>query len=139
MLVLHHFLITSAVGIFGMLFFDYSPYNLLLFVFGGVFIDIDHIFSYWYYTKDISYNYEKIKKWCMEIGPAMEHFFLFHTIWFVLFLWIIQTFISFLSFLLYGVMLHVLLDIGVDVVWYFILKKNKKPYRRWFLPKSWLG
>lgn len=138
MFVVHHILITIVVWIFGIFFFDFSITQFLLFLLGGVFLDADHIFSYWYYRKEYSLNYKKIKNWCIEVGYRMDHFFIFHSVWFLLVLWFLQQEYDVLTMLFYGVVLHVILDIFVDFYWCVFLKKNLRPYRRWIAPKSWL-
>lgn len=138
MFVAHHILITAIIGFFGVFFFHFSLLDFFIFVIGGFFMDVDHIFSYWYYKQDFSLNYNKIKQWCMEIGYLMNHFFLFHSFWFVVVLWWLQKSYPSLTLLFYGVLLHASLDIVVDMYWYYILKKNMRPYRRWFAPKALL-
>ncbi len=138
MLVHQHILISSAVGILGYFFFDISFIEFNLFIVGGTFMDIDHIFSYWYYQRKFSVKYAQIKQWCIEVGYLMNHFFLFHSIWFLVLLFFLQYKHSFLTPLFYGMVLHIVLDVLVDFYWYYFLKKNLRPYRRWVAPKSWL-
>lgn len=138
MLIIHHIIIT---GIIGFIFFFTGGMTLsevFLFIIAGIFIDVDHIPSYWYYTRDFSLNYEKIKNWCFQIGYLMEHFFLLHTIWFVIILFYFRNVSPYTRILFWGVLLHVSLDIFYDLYWHYILKKNKRPYRRWIAPVSWL-
>lgn len=132
MLVLHHVLITVFFGFILVLNGFFSAGEYVIFVIGGLFIDVDHIFSYWYYKKEFSLDYQKIKQWCFEIGPSMEYFFPLHTIWFFILLLLLTKVQLLFIILLYGVLLHAFLDILVDIIWYYPLKKNKKPWRRWF-------
>lgn len=138
MLIIHHLLITAIIGLFAFFSGYLSFIEFSIFVLGGIFVDIDHIPSYWYYKKEYSLNYNNIKNWCFSIGYRMEHFYPFHTIWFVLILFLLRQIHPAMLFLFLGVLLHVFLDIIWDMYWYFILKKNARPYRRWFAPISWL-
>lgn len=137
MLAIYHFLISLILGIIAFWIDRVSLINVLFFVFGATTPDIDHLFSYWYYQKEITFSYKKIKKWCFEVGYRMEHFFIFHTFWVLLVLWVLHYTYQLSSVIFYGVLLHYLLDIFYDM-WHFFFKKNYRPYRRWILPFSWL-
>lgn len=138
MLILHHFIITGLMGI--MFFFKGSLTfsELLLFIVSGMFIDIDHVPSYWYYTRDFTFNYQKIKNWCFQMGYLMEHFYLLHNIWFVIILFYFRNVSHYAKILFFGVLLHISLDILYDLYWHFVKKSNLRPYRRWILPVSLL-
>jgi hypothetical protein len=131
MLIKQHIIITSVLGAILFIVHFFSFYEALLFLIGGLIIDLDHIPSYWYYTHDFSLSYKKIKRWCMDIGYLMEHYFVFHTVWFVLFVLFLVQYLPLLISFFYGLILHVSLDIYCDLYWYYVMKKNKRPYRRW--------
>ena len=136
MLIKQHVIITSIVG--GLMFIlnYFSFYEFMLFFIGGIIIDMDHILSYWYYTKDFSLSYTKIKHWCIDIGYLMEHYFPFHTIWFLLLVLLIVHFFPKAIPFFYGLTLHFILDIYCDLYWFYVMKKNVRPYRRWIAPRS---
>lgn len=138
MLIKQHILITVIAGTIMTVLNYFSFYEFLLFFVGGVIIDVDHIFSYWFYTKYFSLSYKEIKEWCIGIGHLMEHYFLFHTIWFLLFVILLAHYFPLFISFLYGVILHILLDIYCDMYWYYVMKKNVRPYRRWIAPLSFL-
>lgn len=138
MLIKEHIIITSVLGVILFILNYFSFYEFLLFFMGGVIIDIDHILSYWYYTKDFSLSYTKIKQWCIDIGYLMEHYFPLHSLWFILFVVLIVHFFPAAMPFLYGLIVHVTLDIYCDIYWYSVMKKNVRPYRRWIAPLSFL-
>lgn len=138
MLVIHHFLITLILGIIALVSGYLNFLELCVFVIGGIFVDIDHIPAYWFYNKEITFSYKKVKKWCFEIGYKMEHFYILHTFWFLLFLFLTRDQNKYMMLIFLAVFLHYSLDIIYDMYWHYILKKNKRPYRRWIAPVSWL-
>ena len=138
MLIRNHIIITSIFG-FVLFFLEFfSFHGFILFLIGGIIIDIDHIPSYWYYTKDFSWRYTKIKQWCIDMGYLMEHYFPFHTVWFLLLVLLMVYFFPEAIPFFYGLTLHFILDIYCDLYWFYVMKKNVRPYRRWIAPLSLL-
>ena len=138
MLIIHHIIITSSITFLFFLNGWWGIDEAFIFFVGGLFVDVDHMWSYWYYQKRFCIQYNTIKNWCLRIGSHMEHFFILHTVWFALALYFLIPVHSYTVFLLRGVLLHYVLDIIHDAYWYFVLKKNIRPYRRWVAPISFL-
>lgn len=138
MLVLQHIFITTAIGVVAFFMKEITFLELGVFSIGGIVIDMDHILSYWYYKKEYTLSYTKVKNWCFSIGYRMEHFYLLHTFWFLLLLFLLRQQHRYLMLIFFGVLIHMLLDVLYDLYWYYILKKNLRPYRRWVAPVSWL-
>lgn len=128
MLVIQH----TLVGLFlsAILFYQDIQSGIIFFL-SSVLIDVDHFFSYWYYSNDFSINYLKIKHWCLTKGIKMSFFFLFHNIWCFIILVALSSLNRIFLPVLFGVGLHFVCDIIWDAK-LFYAKKIKKPYRRWF-------
>lgn len=134
MQVIHHVLISSVVGFFVFFMEKISFFNMLIFIFGGIIIDADHFLFYWYHNKKVIFNYSIVKRWCFQVGYKFDQFYLFHTLWFFLFLFFLKGLYPVIWFLFLGVSLHYFLDILADIYWCYYLKKIERPYRRWVAP-----
>lgn len=130
---MYHLLISLIFGIIAFSINLISFTDAFVFVISATILDIDHLFSYWYYQNEITLSYTKIKKWCFGIGYKMEHFFILHTFWSLLLLWILKFKYPLAIIVFYGVLLHYMLDMFYDM-WHFFFKKNYRPYRRWIAP-----
>jgi len=134
MLIAHHVFVMIMLGTLAVVFNKLSMIQAIILFLSGVVIDVDHLFSYWYYQRDFTFSYKKIKAWCFRIGYKMQHFFMFHNVWFFLTIFLILRGTTYHKIVITGLLIHYILDIIYDAYWYFILKKNLRPYRRWIMP-----
>ena len=135
MQVIVHFLASLIFAFIGFLFFGFNYVESFVFVAAGFLIDIDHYWSYWYYTGDYILSYKKIRRWCYSVGPKMDYYFLFHNIFFlIVVIWTGEIYPIF-RVVKYALIIHFSMDILWDICWY-INGKNVRAYRRWILPES---
>lgn len=134
MLIAHHTIVMLALGTIAFLLNKLNAIQTIIFFIAGVIIDIDHILAYWYYERDFTLRYKKIKAWCFKVGYRMEHFFVFHNLWFLIAVFLLLEGKIYRNTVIIGLLIHYILDIIYDAYWYFILKQNVRPYRRWIAP-----
>lgn len=110
-------------------FYD-DLYSAVLFFLSSVLIDVDHFFAYWYYANNFSFDYFKIKNWCLTRGARMDIFLAFHNVWFLAMLVILSGEFGFARLILFGVLFHYFCDIVYDY-YCFSAGEVQKPLRRW--------
>ena len=129
----HLFLGSIVVALYTYLTGDYK--SAAIFFIASIIIDLDHIPSYWFYTKDYyNLNYNKIKYWCLSTGQEMKWFFALHNIWTAGAIYLMWQYVSTLWLsVLAGILFHYSIDISYDAYCYFVEKTNAKPCRRWII------
>lgn len=131
----HHFLISFFSGLIYLLLVSKAInfYNLTPWLVGGVLVDIDHLLTY--STKKKTFNFKTIVKIiCEDYKQNNQHFFIFHTLEFAVFL----GFVVSKTFLPWQFLAGYLIHLSCDGFRQRRLRKNYSWFKKWSLCLNFL-
>ena len=127
MLVKYHVILGAIASAIIYFIFQITPIQATIIFLASFLIDVDHYLIYIFDKKEINFNnahkwfLKRRNKW-IKLNPDQKNktkraIFIFHGIEFVFILIIFSFFIPIVKFILFGVLIHLILDY-IDIIYY---------------------